>query len=189
MAAGAFAPPQQKAFLRCLIDKVVVHRSAPDAVQVRIVWRGGDTTGLDVPVAVSGLARLSCFAEMDRAAVELFRAGRSDDEIAAELTRSGYRAARGRAVIPSTVRSLRLKHGLRRPRPGKLPRRIPGKLTVPQVVARLGVPLHWVYQRLDARRIDLPLDPVRRLYLFPDTPEALAELRELRAGRIERVRF
>ena len=38
------SPPQKKAFLRSLIDKVVVHRSAPDTLHVRIVWRGGDTT-------------------------------------------------------------------------------------------------------------------------------------------------
>ena len=37
---GLLSPQQQKAFLRCLIDKVVVHRSAPDTLQVRIVWRG-----------------------------------------------------------------------------------------------------------------------------------------------------
>jgi DNA invertase Pin-like site-specific DNA recombinase len=185
----AFTRPQQKALLRCLMDKVVVHRAAADTVRVRVVWRGGDTTSLDVPVAVGALARLSCFGNMDRAAVELFRDGRSDEEIAAELTRRGYRAARGQTVIPSTVRSLRLKHGLRRPRPGKLPRRIPGKLTVPQVVARLGVPLHWVYQRLDRGQIDLPLDPVRKLYLFPDTPEALGQLQDLKAGRVQRVRL
>src|SRR5262249_2344699 len=35
---GRLSPQQQKAFLRSLIDKVVVHRSAPDTVQVRIVW-------------------------------------------------------------------------------------------------------------------------------------------------------
>src|SRR5262249_30468931 len=37
---GLLAPPQKKALLRCLIDKVVTHRSAPDTIQVRLVWRG-----------------------------------------------------------------------------------------------------------------------------------------------------
>ena len=38
------ARPSKKALLRCLIDKVVVQRSARDRVQARIVWRGGETT-------------------------------------------------------------------------------------------------------------------------------------------------
>ena len=68
-------------------------------------------------------------------------------------------------------------------------RRAPGKLTLPQVVKRLGVPLHWAYQRLRRGEIVLPLDPVRKLYLFPDTPEALAQLQDLKAGRIHRVQL
>ena len=49
---GSLSPPQQKAFVHCLVDKVVVHRSAPDTVQVRIVWKGGDTTTAALPVTV-----------------------------------------------------------------------------------------------------------------------------------------
>jgi DNA invertase Pin-like site-specific DNA recombinase len=186
---GAFGQQQKKALLRCLIDKVVIHRSTGDTIHVRIVWRGGDTTCLDVPVAVASIARLSCGQEMERIAVEMFEQGQSDEEIAAELTRRGYRSPRELTVIPSTVRTIRLKHGLRRPRPGSRPRRIPGKLTVPQLVKLLGVPLHWAYQRIGRGEIELALDPIRKLYLFPDTPETLAELEKLKAGRIQRVRL
>ena len=184
-----FTPQQKKALLRCLIDKVVLRRATPDTVHVRTVWRGGDTTNFDVPVAVASIARLACADEMECAAVGLFRQGRSDEEIAAELTRRGYRSPRELTVIPSTVRTIRLKHGLRRPRPGSRPRGIPGKLTVPQVVQLLGVPLHWVYQRIERGEIDLPLDPVRKLYLFPDTPQTLAQLKALKAGQVQRVRL
>jgi hypothetical protein len=34
----------QKSLLRCLIDKIIVHRCQRDTLQLRIVWRGGDTT-------------------------------------------------------------------------------------------------------------------------------------------------
>jgi hypothetical protein len=61
---GRLTPPRQKAFLRCLIDKVVVHRSAPDTLQVRIVWRGGDTTASALPVTVGALAHLSSAKKM-----------------------------------------------------------------------------------------------------------------------------
>jgi DNA invertase Pin-like site-specific DNA recombinase len=186
---GLLSQQHKKALLRCLIEKVVIHRSAPDTVQTRIVWRGGDTTGFDVPVAVASVARLSCAQAMEPIAVELFRQGQSDEEIAAELTRRGYRSPRELTVIPSTVRTIRLNHGLRRPRPGSKPRRIPGKLTVPQVVKVLDVPLHWVYQRIERGEIQIALDPKRKLYLFPDTPEAIAQLKKLKAGRIQRVRL
>ncbi len=186
---GTFTPQQKKALLRCLIDKVVRRRATPDTIHVRIVWRGGDTTSFDVPVSVASIARLACAREMERIAVELFGQGRSDEEIAAELTRCGYRSPRDLTVIPATVRTIRLKHGLRRPRPGSRPRRIPGKLTVPQIVKLLDVPLHWVYQRIERGEIELALDPIRKLYLFPDTPETLAELEALKAGGVQRVRL
>src|SRR3954454_9233119 len=54
---GRLSAQQKKAFLRCLIDKVVVHRLTPDTLQVRMVWRGGETTAAVVPVTVGSLAR------------------------------------------------------------------------------------------------------------------------------------
>jgi DNA invertase Pin-like site-specific DNA recombinase len=186
---GLLSQQHKKALLRCLIDKVVIHRAVPDTVRTRIVWRGGQATSFDLPVPVASVARLSCAEEMERVAVELFGQGQSDEEIASELTRRGYRSPRELTVIPSTVRTIRLKHGLRRPRPGSRPRQIPGKLTVPQLVKVLDVPLHWVYQRIERGEIQVPLDPERKLYLFPDTPEAIAQLKKLKAGRIQSVRL
>jgi hypothetical protein len=49
-----------------------------------------------------------------------------------------------------------------------------------------------VYPRLQPEErgdIELPLDPDRKLYLFPDTPETLAKLKKLKAGRVQRVRL
>src|SRR2546428_9085567 len=45
---------QRKALLRCLIDKVVIQRARRDQIHTRIVWRGGETTTFEVPVAVGG---------------------------------------------------------------------------------------------------------------------------------------
>ena len=72
---GRLTPQQKKAFLRSLIDKVVVHRTAPDTLQVRIVWRGGDTTAAALPVTVGSLARLSSAEEMEKEILELAHAG------------------------------------------------------------------------------------------------------------------
>ena len=39
---------RRKALLRSLIDKVVLRRAAPDRISVRIVWRGGEVSDLEV---------------------------------------------------------------------------------------------------------------------------------------------
>src|SRR5262249_1336537 len=109
-------PQQKKAFLRSLIDNVVVHRSAPATLQVRSVCRGGDTTATALPVTVGSLTRLSSAAAMEKAALTLAHEGKTDEEIAALLTRQGYRSPKHAAVLPSTVRILRLRHHLFRTR-------------------------------------------------------------------------
>ena len=43
---------RKKALLRSLIDKVVLRRLAADRISVRIVWRGGEISDLEVEVAV-----------------------------------------------------------------------------------------------------------------------------------------
>jgi len=52
-AQEVLSQPQRKALLRCLIDKVVAHRHPRDQVQLRIVWSGGDTTELAVPIRLA----------------------------------------------------------------------------------------------------------------------------------------
>jgi hypothetical protein len=182
-------PQQKKAFLRSLIDKVVVHRSAPDTLYVRIVWRGGDTTATALPVTVGSLARLSSAAAMEKEILELAHQGQSDEEIAALLTRRGYRSPKYAAVLPSTVRILRLRHRLFRKRSQSHPRNIPGSLTVSQIARSLGIPSHWIYDRIHNGIIQVALDSKRRLYLFPDQPKTISLFKQLRAGKLQKLRF
>jgi hypothetical protein len=126
---------------------------------------------------------------MERLALELARQGQSDETIAAELTRQGYRSPKEPTVIPNTVLRIRHKHRLFRPRLGSRPRCIAGKLTLPQVARKLEVPVHWLYQRIDKGVIEVPFDPDRKMYLFPDSSEALSLLQQLKDGLIERVRL
>ena len=80
---GRFAPQQKKAFLRCLIDKVVIHRTAPDTS--RCGSSGGVATRRPqrLPVTVGSLARLSSAEAMERDDLELAQQGKTDEEIAA----------------------------------------------------------------------------------------------------------
>jgi hypothetical protein len=186
---GRLSPQQQKAFLRCLIDKGVAYRSSPDTLQVRIVWRGGGTVTAPLPVTVGSLTRLSGAEGMEQEILRLTRRGKSDEEIAALLTEKGYRSPRQMAVLPSTVKILRLRHRLFRKRSQSHPRRIPGCLTVPQVARTLRVTPHWIYDRIDNGAIALSRDADTNLYLFPDEPRTIILFKQLRAGKLQKLRF
>ena len=130
---------QRKALLRCLIDKVIVHRAPRDEVQTRIVWKGGATSTFAVPVSVGAFTDLHGAAAMEQQILTLFAAGHTDDAIAAQLTQQGYRSPQRPQVLPSTVKTMRLKHGLMQQRHQSHPRYVAGYLTVPQLAQRLGV--------------------------------------------------
>src|SRR6266446_1911129 len=178
---------QRKAVLRCLIDKVVVHRVPRDEVQTRIVWKGGATTTFAVPVSVGAFADLHGAAAMEQQILTLFAAGHTDDAIAAQLTQQGYRSPQRPQVLPSTVQTIRLKHGRMQQRHQSHPRHVAGSLTVPQLARRLGVSPHWLYDRLANGRIQLAKDRATGLYLFPDEPTMVAHLQQLQAGTCTQV--
>jgi DNA-binding CsgD family transcriptional regulator len=183
------SPEQKKAFLRSLIDKVVVHRTAPATLQVRIVWRGGDTTTTSLPVTVGSLTRLSSAEAMEKEILQHTDQGKTDEEIAVSLTREGYRSPKHATVLPSTVRAIRLRHRLFRKRSQSHPRNIPGSLTVSQIARSLEIPSHWVYDRIHNGTIQVALDSKRRLYLFPDQPKTITLFKQLRAGELQKLRF
>jgi DNA invertase Pin-like site-specific DNA recombinase len=185
---GRLTQPQKKALLRCLIDKVVLHRTARDRVRARIVWRGGATTTREVPVPVGALADLTGAADLERLVLELAASGMADEAIAADLTQRGYRSPQRRVVLPSTVKIVRLRHGVLRQRSQSHPRRVAGYLTVPQLARLLDVAPHWLYDRIHNGTIPVAKDRPTGLYLFPDTPATLEPLQALIAGHCDHRR-
>src|SRR4051795_2832503 len=179
----------KKALLRCLIDKVVIHRTKPDIIHARIVWRGGDISVFDITVPVGSLAALSQCAEMEARVLELARAGQDDAAIAAELSAAGFRSPMHGDVRRSTVQAIRLRHGLLAAHRQSHPRRVRGRLTVPQLAAQLGVRPHWIYDRIHIGTIAVGRDAASGLYLFPDAPSTLTGLQKLRAGEVDRLAF
>lgn len=180
---------QRKALLRCLIDKVVVHRAQRDMVQTRIVWKGSATTTFEVPVSVGAFADLRAAVEMEKQILALFTAGHRDEAIAEQLTQQGYRSPKSPQVLPSTVRTIRLKHGLMQKRHQSHPRRIARYLTVSQLAKTLGVSGHWLYDRIHNGCIGITKDTATGLYLFPEAPETMARLQQLYDGTCSRVDF
>jgi hypothetical protein len=68
------------------------------------------------------------------------------------------------------------------------PRKIPGKLTAPQLTKMLGLPQHWLYDRINNGTIQITKDSTG-LYLFPDEPETLIMIQHLNDGKLQTVRF
>src|SRR5437899_1364083 len=96
---GHVRQQHKKALLRALIDKVVVHRLARDQMQARIVWKGGETTTLLIPVPIGTFKDLAGAETMEHIIVERSAAGILDEVIAQELTELGYRSAMGLVLL------------------------------------------------------------------------------------------
>lgn len=181
--------PQRKALLRCLIDKVVLHRPEPATVVARIVWRGGETSTLSIAVPVGSLKDLAGAQEMERIILERSRQGITDDVIAEELTAAGYRSPMKTFVLPSTVRGIRLKRRQFLVRHQSHPRQVEGYLTLTQVAKKLDIAPHWIYDRIHNGTIEVTKDPTKQLYLFPDEPATLEAFKRLVKGEIKNLCF
>lgn len=182
-------PAYRKSLLRCLIDKVVLRRSTRQCIEIRIVWRGGETTELSVDIAVGSLASLSRGAEMEARVVELAGAGADDAAIAATLTKEGFRSARRNGVSAHAVKVIRLRHRVLRAPWLSAPRRILGLLTVTQLARQIGVSPHWLHRRIRNGTIEVVRCPTTGRWLFPDTDTTRSSLERLKAGEIDRLRF
>jgi DNA invertase Pin-like site-specific DNA recombinase len=186
---GHITQVQKKSLLRCLIDKVVIRRIAPDSVEARIVWKGGDTSTAEIPVTVNSLARLSSAREMEETILSLAQQGKTDQEITEHLTRQGHRSPKGPTVLVSTVRIIRLRHRILVKQSQSHPRRIPGHLTVSQVAEKVPVSKHWIYDRIHNGTIEIERDADSKLFLFPDSLIIIKLLKQLKAGEVEKVRL
>ena len=182
-------PAQKKALVRCLVDKVVVHRRTPDCVAVRIVWRGGAVSDVEVPVPVASRHALSNYDQLEAQALALEAQGFSDAEIAAQLTAQGFRSPLRDTVLPSTVTKIRGRHERRHRYRVPRNRRMADYLTVADVAQRLEVTPHWIHYRIGRGVIQIEPDEATGLYLFPDRPETLAELRRLKAGTVANLSY
>jgi hypothetical protein len=188
-AQGRLSQQQKKALLRSLIDKVVIHRAARDTVHARVVWKGGEVTTAEIPIPVGSLTELSQAKEFEAEILRLAAEGHGDEQIAQRLTRAGYRSPMRPAVLPSTVKTIRLRHRIMIARHQSHPRRIPGHLTVPQLADRLHVSVHRIHDRIHNGTIQVTKDKETRLYLFPDRSQTLERFRQLMAGKLHNLRF
>jgi len=179
---------RKKALLRCLIDKVILHRTAPERIGIRIVWRGGEISEEQVEPRVYALHALSRGAEMQARILELARQGLTDAEAATVLTEEGYRSPRCCShVLARTVQVLRQRHRVLRGASRTHPRHIPGRLTMAELARRVQVSRCWIERRIWNGTIVITRDATAKRYLFPDTEDTVAALLRLKSGEANRL--
>ena len=188
-ATDALSHEQRKKLLRCLIDRVVVHRreEQPEVVHTRIVWRGGAVSEIAVPVPVGSTTSLSTYPALEKELLALESAGHSDAEIARRLTKQGFHSAKLLPLTAAMVLNIRLKNGRIHRYGGSRTRTVEGYWTVPQLASLLKCTPQWLYHRISKGTISVTRDPTTRLYLFPERPETLEALRRLQAGDVSHV--
>lgn len=172
----------KKALLRALIEKVVLQRVARDRILIRIVWRGGEVSELAVEPPVHALSALLHGAEMKARLLELARQGVDDAAIADILTQEGHRSVRRSYVPARTVQLVRQRHGVPQNAMATRARHISGWLTIDKVAEYLQVSTSWIKRRIRNGTITVQRDPRDNRYLFPDTPDGIAALQELKSG-------
>ena len=171
---------QRKALLRCLVEKVVLDRGEHDVARVRIVWRGGEVTDLEVKMKVNSVGKLTRGAEMLDRVLDLARDGIPDGEIAAVLTREGHRSPNCEdRVLPITVGRIRRDAGV-----PVIDRRTrwshdTSLLSPPQLAVRLNIPVNWIYVQIRQKRLLIDQQPTGA-YLFRDTQAVVDGIRNLR---------
>src|SRR5262249_60089059 len=121
---------------------------------VRIVWRGGAVTEMQVKMRVGSIANLSRGAEMQERVLELARTKMHDDAIAAVLTSEGHRSPNcPDKVLPITVRGIRLRAGLTGLTEQRTRwRHSPDLLSAHELAHVLHIPVNWIYVKFSEWR-------------------------------------
>lgn len=180
---------QQKAFLRCLIDKVVMHRIAADRLHIRIVWKGHDTTTSQISLPVNSFRELPQAEQFEERVKELYHHGKTDQEIARTLTEEGFHSPARDAVITSTVRNVRVNLGLRKKQAFHHARIPDGFLSVSQLARLLNVHKNWIYNAIANGRVSVDKNQDTNMYLFPNTPDTLNKFQQLRNQTLQCIAF
>lgn len=168
---------QKKQLLRSLISQVIIRRSVPDQIQLRIVWVSGCYTDYEAWTPIWRQTDVSNFEQMVARIRQLWEQLYDDEQIASQLSAEGFHSARAEQVRADTVMKIRLQRKwylpFERIRRGE---RLAGYISVGQLAERLNFPHLRTYQLIYQGII--PPDAVVRdpIYLIRDDPELLERL-------------
>lgn len=179
---------KRKALLRCLVDKVILDKGEHDVAKVRIVWRGGAVSEIEVKMRVNSVAGLTRGAEMRERVLELARTKMHDDDIAAVLTIEGHRSPNcSEKVLPATVQRIRFGAGIKGITEQRTRwRHSPKLLSAIELAGILNIPVNWLYVQIRSGRLLIDRHP-SGAHLFSNLPNVIEAIRKLRNHELDRL--
>lgn len=155
---------------------------------MRIVWRGGAVTSLDVKMRVNSVSRLARGrGNASTCACSGAREGMYDDEIAAVLTREGHRSPTCEdKVLPITVQRIRYAASLGVNQPRTRWTQSVGFLSATELAAKLKIPVNWLYVQIRKQRLIVDRQS-NGAYIFSDTEDVLKGICNLRNHTVSSI--
>lgn len=179
--SGQLTNEHKKMLLRSLVSRVILKRTAPDRVEVKIVWVSGHFSIDHVTPPIHRQGDVSRYDQMVSRVHDLWQDGFTDDEIAEALTKEGFHSARSLYVSAATV--LKIRNQNRWMSSFHLYRRsdkVDGMWTVHGLSKELGINRNWFYRRIYKGKLRSP-DVICKLpfgnYLIRDDPNLINRLR------------
>jgi hypothetical protein len=178
---GQLTNEHKKELLRSLVARVILRRTKPDEVEVKIVWVSGHFSVQRLTPPIHRQRDVSHYAEFVARLHTLYEHGYTDAQMAAQLTQEGFHTARNQAVSSRTVLALRRQHGwVSHYHRHRRAEQVEGNWTIHGLAHQLGVDRDWFYRRIYAGRLRAP-DVVRLPgygnYVIRDDPALLRRLR------------
>jgi excisionase family DNA binding protein len=125
----------RKRILRAVLEEVVV-QAEPDRLRLKLHWKGGDHTSLEVMKSRAGQHRWKTSPTTEHLIEDLARL-LPDATIASVLNRIGMRSAKGHSWTQLRIRNFRAERGIAIYREGERAER--GELDLREAAAKLGV--------------------------------------------------
>lgn len=176
--SGRFTPDQKKELLRSLIRSVVIRRTIPDKVNMRIIWVSGAYSELTIRPSIRSTVDLEGYDRLVERIAELSAEGYDDIEIAGRLTSEGFHSARGSRIYKGLVCKIRHAHGF----PSLLAEfrnreKIDDKWTISGLARSLGVSYMRVHDLVEDGVLPATRHPISGNLLVSDDPAVLESLR------------
>jgi DNA invertase Pin-like site-specific DNA recombinase len=176
--SGALSAAHKKTLLRALVRRVILTRTRPDTVEVKVVWVSGALSVATVEPPIHRATDRHDHTTLVDRILALGAEGHLDSEIARRLTAEGFRSARATSVPKALVGKIRRAHGqtaifeqFRRQD------HIDGQWTVWGLARHLGVTRNWLYDRIRQGTLPATRHPATGHHLIADEPALLDQLR------------
>jgi DNA invertase Pin-like site-specific DNA recombinase len=151
--SGQLTVEQKKELLRSLISCVVLKRTQANTIEIKIIWVSGHYSLVTAHPPIYRTNDIQQLDQMTEQIHRLWQQGRTDDEIAEQLSTEGFRSPRSRHLLPATVQRIRLAQGWKTEHPKMAPRlQLAGYLSITDLANELHVSRsrvsRWIHRQV-----------------------------------------